>query len=66
MRPRRPKTIDLSGKYVMPGIINLHGHLGATVGLDQSADNLDGRKHREESEDIRVVWRHDRTQHGDG
>ncbi|HVW83711.1 MAG TPA: amidohydrolase family protein [Bryobacteraceae bacterium] len=38
--PPSAQTIDLSGKYVMPGIINLHGHLGATVDLKQSADNL--------------------------
>jgi imidazolonepropionase-like amidohydrolase len=31
------KVVDLQGKYVMPGIINLHVHLGATVGLDQDA-----------------------------
>jgi imidazolonepropionase-like amidohydrolase len=30
---------DLSGKYVMPGIINLHGHLGNTVGLKQDPHN---------------------------
>jgi imidazolonepropionase-like amidohydrolase len=33
--PSAPVT-DLQGKYVMPGIINLHVHLGATVGLDQN------------------------------
>jgi imidazolonepropionase-like amidohydrolase len=38
--PAAAETIDLSGKYVMPGIIDLHVHLGATVDLNQSADNL--------------------------
>jgi imidazolonepropionase-like amidohydrolase len=33
--PSAPIT-DLQGKYIMPGIINLHVHLGATVGLDQN------------------------------
>jgi imidazolonepropionase-like amidohydrolase len=32
------QVIDLQGKYVMPGIINLHVHLGATIGLKQNAD----------------------------
>jgi len=38
--PGGAETVDLTGKFVMPGIINLHGHLGATVDLKQSADNL--------------------------
>ncbi|MDQ1474630.1 MAG: hypothetical protein QOJ99_6110 [Bryobacterales bacterium] len=38
--PASAETVDLTGKFVMPGIINLHGHLGATVDLKQSADNL--------------------------
>jgi imidazolonepropionase-like amidohydrolase len=33
--PAGAQTIDLAGKYVMPGIINLHGHLGNTIGLVQ-------------------------------
>ncbi len=30
------QVVDLQGKYVMPGIIDLHVHLGATVGLVQN------------------------------
>ena len=33
--PAGAETVDLSGKFVMPGIINLHGHVGATVDLQQ-------------------------------
>jgi imidazolonepropionase-like amidohydrolase len=33
--PSAPIT-DMQGKYIMPGIINLHVHLGATIGLDQN------------------------------
>jgi imidazolonepropionase-like amidohydrolase len=38
--PASAETIDLTGKFVMPGIIDLHVHLGATIDLTQSADNL--------------------------
>jgi imidazolonepropionase-like amidohydrolase len=30
---------DLAGAYVMPGIVNLHGHVGNTVDLTQDAKN---------------------------
>ncbi len=33
--PAGAETIDLTGKYVMPGIINLHGHVGNTADLAQ-------------------------------
>src|SRR5260370_41711018 len=33
--PDGAETIDLSGKFVMPGIINLHGHLGNVIDLTQ-------------------------------
>jgi imidazolonepropionase-like amidohydrolase len=35
--PAGAQTIDLAGRYVIPGIINLHGHLGNTIGLTQDA-----------------------------
>ncbi len=35
--PAGAETLDLTGKYVMPGVINLHGHLGNTVDLTQDA-----------------------------
>lgn len=38
--PAGAESIDLTGKFVMPGIINLHGHLGAVVDLKQSVDNI--------------------------
>ena len=39
-QPKDSKVIDLGGKYVMPGIINLHGHLGNVVGLTQDPNNF--------------------------
>jgi predicted amidohydrolase YtcJ len=38
--PAGAETMDLSGKYVMPGIINLHGHLGNVVELTQDPKNF--------------------------
>jgi imidazolonepropionase-like amidohydrolase len=35
--PPGAQVIDLGGKFVMPGIINLHGHVGNTVDLTQNA-----------------------------
>jgi imidazolonepropionase-like amidohydrolase len=36
--PPSAQVIDLQGKYVMPGIVDLHVHLGATIGLEQKAE----------------------------
>jgi imidazolonepropionase-like amidohydrolase len=33
--PAGAQVVDLAGKYVMPGIINLHGHVGNVVDLAQ-------------------------------
>jgi imidazolonepropionase-like amidohydrolase len=38
--PAGAQRIDLTGKYVMPGIINLHGHLGNVKGLAQDPKNF--------------------------
>lgn len=38
--PAAAQVQDLSGKFVMPGLIDDHVHLGAAVGLDQSASLL--------------------------
>tara|TARA_Y100001968_G_scaffold331705_1_gene387299 strand:+ start:146 stop:1429 length:1284 start_codon:yes stop_codon:yes gene_type:complete len=32
--PQETEVIDVSGKYIMPGLINAHGHVGATIGLN--------------------------------
>ena len=33
--PAGAQVIDLAGRYVMPGIVNLHGHVGNVIGLKQ-------------------------------
>jgi len=37
--PEGATVVDLSGKTVIPGIINLHGHVGMVKGLVQDAKN---------------------------
>ncbi len=38
--PAGATTTDLTGKFIMPGIINLHGHLGNTIDLVQDPKNF--------------------------
>jgi len=43
--PAGAERVDLSGRTVMPGIVNAHGHVGGTVGLESgpalyTADNV--------------------------
>ena len=37
--PSGASVLDLTGKTVMPGIINLHGHVGLVKGLTQAREN---------------------------
>jgi len=37
--PEAAQVVDLSGKTIMPGIINLHGHVGMVKGLSQDMAN---------------------------
>ena len=32
--PNNAEIVDVAGKYIMPGLINAHGHVGATIGLN--------------------------------
>src|SRR5690349_783679 len=34
--PAGAEVVDLAGAYVMPGMINLHGHVGNTIDLEQN------------------------------
>jgi imidazolonepropionase-like amidohydrolase len=38
--PKNAEAIDLTGKFVIPGIINSHGHLGNTKGFIQDPKNF--------------------------
>ena len=40
LKDPKAERMDLTGKYVMPGIINLHGHLGNVKGLAQDPKNF--------------------------
>jgi imidazolonepropionase-like amidohydrolase len=35
--PAGADVVDLTGRFVMPGMIDLHGHFGITVGMNQDA-----------------------------
>jgi imidazolonepropionase-like amidohydrolase len=37
--PPNVRTIDAKGKTVIPGLINMHGHVGMTKGLKQGKEN---------------------------
>ncbi|MGH9674018.1 MAG: amidohydrolase family protein, partial [Bryobacteraceae bacterium] len=37
--PAGAERVDLTGKFVMPGLINAHGHLGNVAGLVQDPRN---------------------------
>jgi imidazolonepropionase-like amidohydrolase len=36
--PRRAKSVDLEGRYIIPGLINAHGHVGVADGLVGGVD----------------------------
>ena len=36
--PESASRVDLSGRFVMPGLVNAHGHVGSTIGLQASPD----------------------------
>ncbi|MBL8220331.1 MAG: amidohydrolase family protein [Bryobacterales bacterium] len=38
--PKDIRAVDLNGKFIMPGIINLHGHLGNVIDLTQDPKNF--------------------------
>ena len=47
--PAGASVNDVSGKYVMPGIINLHGHVSVASGLTQDVKRFYTRENVEKS-----------------
>ena len=46
--PDGAQIIDVAGKTIMPGLINAHGHVGGTLGLEgghYNTDNLLRQRH---------------------
>jgi len=37
--PANARTVDAKGKTIIPGLINMHGHVGMTKGLKQGKEN---------------------------
>jgi len=38
--PANARTVNATGKTIMPGMINLHGHVGRTEGMDSLTENF--------------------------
>ncbi len=63
-QPAGAVSTDLKGRYVMPGIINLHGHVGNVLGLVQDPKNYT-RANAENNLKTYASYRRDhRRQHG--
>jgi imidazolonepropionase-like amidohydrolase len=46
--PEGAERIDVSGRFIVPGLINSHGHVGSTSGLETGASvNTAGNVHRQ-------------------
>ena len=50
--PAGAEAITLTGKFVMPGIINLHGHVGNTSRPEAGCQIFHAREYRKQSEDL--------------
>ena len=51
--PRKTREVDVSGRWIIPGLIDAHAHLGAGRNLGASPLSRLGRHHR-----TRRAWRH--------
>jgi imidazolonepropionase-like amidohydrolase len=62
--PGGAKTIDLTGKTIMPELVNAHGHLGLLQGTKTSAANYTEDNCEASASAVSGVWRGRRA--GDG
>ena len=62
--PQGAEIVDLSGKTVIPGIINLHGHVRNDQGFGSGRGPLHPRERGCESADVRSLRCHDDNEHG--
>ena len=60
--PNDAERVDLAGRFVMPGLVSAHGHVGATRGSALGSGALQPRERARSAAALRPLRRHHRRQ----